>query len=243
MTWGARLRLVAGLLVVLLGVGALTLHLNDTKGLAESLSASVEAQTYDVGSAYAGLVLEQHVVVGDVVRTGDPLYVIDSATLRHDVLIGLVEADGPGSSVSEDGRLTVTATGDGTVVAIAATRGTFVQAGSPLATVERAGTRYVSAEYLLTPEQFARLEDDASVTLTFPDLSTMTGTVDEVEVVTADGQAEVVVTVDSPELIGSSALPLTTSGTPVVASLHLRNDGVVTRVGERVQALLEEVRG
>ena len=243
MTWAARLRLVGGLLVVLVGVGALTLHLNGTKGLADSASASVKAHTYEVGSAYAGLVLEQHVVVGDVVRTGDPLYVIDSATLRHDVLIGLVEADGPGADVSEDGHLTVTATGDGTVVDVAATRGTFVQAGSPLATVERAGTRYVSAEYLLTPEQFARLEDRATVTVTFPDRSTMAGTVDAVEVVTADGQAEVVVTVESPELVGSSELPLTTSGTPVVASLHLRNDGVVTRVGEQVQALLDEVGG
>src|SRR5690606_6068241 len=132
--------------------------------------------------------------------------------------------------------------GDGTVVDVSATRGTFVQAGTPLATVERAATRFVRAEYLLTPEELARLDDGAEVTITLPDESTLPGRVDGAVVRTAQGKAEVVVTVTSPTLVGSTA-PLTSTGTPVVTALHLRNDGVVTTVAERIEAFWAGVTG
>ncbi|WP_182112935.1 MULTISPECIES: HlyD family efflux transporter periplasmic adaptor subunit [unclassified Actinotalea] len=241
MTWGARLRLLVGLVLVLALAAWLTIHLNDRRGEATSTSASIHTRTYDVGSSYAGLVVTQEVEVGDAVTQGQPLFVVDSAALRHDLLIGLVSPDVPGSGIAADGTLTVTAAADGVVSELAASRGTFVQAGTRMATVDTDGTLTVQAEFTLTPEQFARVEDRAPVSIRLPDGTTLDGSVDEVDATTAAGQAQAVVTVASAGLVRGDADGLVAPGTPVTAVLTLDNDGLVSTVAESVEREVGEL--
>ena len=58
MTWGNRFRLMLGLMVVVIGAAFATYHLNESEALAASSSAQIAAKTYDVGSPYAGLVVD-----------------------------------------------------------------------------------------------------------------------------------------------------------------------------------------
>lgn len=243
MTWGARLRLTLGLLLVLGLVGWLTVHLNAARGQATSSSAEIRTQTYDVGSSYAGLVVAQEVAVGDTVTEGQPLFVVDSAALRHDLSIGLVTPDAEAPGIGADGTLTVTAAADGIVSDLAVSRGTFVQAGTRMATVDTDGTLTVNAEYTLSPEQFARVDDGAHVAVRLPDGSTLDGAVHHVDAVTAAGKTQAVVTVSSRGLVRGAADGLVAPGTPVTAVLELDNEGMVSTVVEAVERTVGDLLG
>ncbi len=243
MTWASRMRLLAGTLVVLVVAALATFHLNDTRGRATSDSAQILAQTYAVGTPYAGLVADQLVDVGDEVAEGDPLFVIDSAALTYDLTQGLVQDPPELTDVDDDGRLVVLASGDGRVTQVAATRGTFVPSATTLATVQRAGTLYVQGEYTLTAKEYARLPDGAGVTITLPNDAALAGHVERVDVTTVDGHAQVVVRIASDELVDGARGGLVSAGTPVVAQVALTNDGVVTTVAERVRAYVEGLLG
>jgi len=240
MTWSNRLRLTLGLVVVVALTGVFTYQLNERKGRAGSSSAQIAALTYHVGSPYAGLVVDQLVEPGDAVAEGDPLFVIDSAALRHDTEIGFAPAETAASAVDAEGRLVVKATGPGTIVSLKAERGTFVEAIGDLAIVEKADSLYVQAEYTLTAKDYARVEDSAAVTIILPNQQRIAGHVDEVSVQTVASEAQAVVKVRSDELVKGDANGLVAAGTPVTAELALRNDGVVTQA---VEAVKEYLRG
>lgn len=243
MTWASRLRLLLGTGVVLVVAALATVHLNDTRGRATSDSAQILAQSYAVGSPYAGLVADQLVDVGDDVREGDPLFVIDSAALAYDLAHDLVQDPPELTELDDDGRLVVLAGGDGRVTQVAATRGTFVPTATTLATVQRTGTLYVQAEYTLSATEYARLPDAAPVTVTLPNATRLAGHVDRVEVTTVDGQAQAVVRVASDALVDGADNGLVSAGTPVVVQVALTNDGVVTTVADRVRTYVGELLG
>jgi len=93
MTWINRLRLFGGILGVLLIVAVLTLIFNQRQTKATSLDATVATDTYDVGAAYGGTVIEQFVKEGDVVDKGDELFTIQSVPLQQDIANGLELTD------------------------------------------------------------------------------------------------------------------------------------------------------
>jgi len=243
MTWASRIRLLAGTLVVLAVAALATFHLNETRGRATSDSAQILAQTYAVGTPYAGLVADQLVGVGDDVVEGDPLFVIDSAGLTYDLANDLISKPPEFTEVDEQGRLVVLASGDGRLTQVAAERGTFVPSASTLATVQRAGTLYVQGEYTLTAKEYARLSDGADVTIVLPNEASLPGTVERVDVTTVDGHAQAVVRIASDRLVDGADNGLVSAGTPVVAQIALANDGVVTTVAAKVRTYVEGLLG
>ena len=243
MTWASRLRLIAGMMLVLVVAALATYHLNETRGRATSDSAQILAETYDVGSPYAGLVADHLVDVGDAVTEGDPLFVIDSAGLTYDLAHGLVTDPPEFTELDDQGRLVVLASGDGRVTELAAKRGTFVPSAVTLATVQRADTLYVQGEYTLTAKEYARLPDGADVTITLPNDDVLAGEVERVEVTTTNGQAQAVVRVASDELVDGAGNGLVSAGTPVVVQVALSNDGVVTTVAGTVRSYVERLLG
>ncbi len=234
MTWTSRLRLFLGTLLVLAVAAVATYQLNQKKGVAASDSAQILAETYDVGTPYAGLVVDQMVEVGDTVTAGEPLFVLDSARLQYDLTNGFAEPRTVATKVDDQGRLVLLATGEGTVTDIASERGTFVQSSAQLATVQRAGTLYVQAQYTLTPSEFARLPQDADATVQLPDQRTVQAHVSQVDVETVGGEARAVVTLSGEDLERGADHGLVSAGTPVTAELQLRNDSVVTRTADSV---------
>ncbi|WP_456825824.1 HlyD family efflux transporter periplasmic adaptor subunit [Cellulomonas sp. P5_E12] len=236
MTWSSRLRLLVGTMLVLVIAALATYQLNETRGVAVSDSAQILAKSYSVASPYSGLVVGQLVDVGDTVTTGQQLFVIDSATLRHDVETGFAGTMTEATQVDAEGRLVVLATGDGVVTDILAERGTSVSSAAELAVVQRAGTLYVQAEFTLTPKEYSRVGDGASVSVVLPNQSTVSGHVTDVRVETVSGAAQAVMTVSGAALVDGAQNGLVSAGTPVTAELELDNDGVVTRTATSVKA-------
>jgi multidrug efflux pump subunit AcrA (membrane-fusion protein) len=219
----------------------LTFHLNKEKGLATSSSGSITSESYDVGTPYAGLVVQQLVKDDDTVAAGDHLFVIDSSALRNEVSLGLAPSATSASVVDADGRLVVTATSAGTVADVQDQVGTFVQGSAILAKIDRANTLKVEADFTLSPTEYARVDDHALVTIVLPNQKTLTGTVEKMDVKTNGGSAEAVVTVVSKKLVLGAENGLVAPGTPVSAKLHLRNDGVVSTVADKVQGFFRGI--
>jgi len=243
MTWASRIRLLLGIILVLVVAALATYKLNETKGVAASDSAQILAKTYDVGTPYAGLVADQQVDVGDKVTKGQPLFVVDSPSLQYDIKNGFAKPATEAAQVNDQGQLVILATGDGIVTAIENERGTFVQSATKLATVQRANTLYVQAEYTLTPKEYARVANNATAMVELPNHRTITTKIDRIKVETVGGEAQAVITFTGAALKDGSQNGLVSAGTPVTAELQLRNNSVVTRAAENVKSSLGGILG
>ena len=241
MTWRNRFKMFFGLIAVVAIVGVLTIMFSQRKGEATSMSASIEAVTYPVGTDYAGTVVEQYVLVGDEIVAGDPIVTVQSNTLAQDLANGATIADNDVFTVSPDGTLTVKSTVNGVVASMDVQQGSYAASGSTIATLAATEGLYVEAQYILDPQDFGRVLEGAAVELELPNSDVISGTVAQVEVTTEEGQAISVVRVESEALVYGSNGGLVASGTPVVATMQLRNDDVLARLVDTVTSAISDV--
>ncbi|QWS33371.1 HlyD family efflux transporter periplasmic adaptor subunit [Curtobacterium aetherium] len=244
MTWTNRLRLYGGILVVLVVVAACTLVFNQRRSAVTSASAAISAQEYAVGTDYGGTVTEEYVEEGDTVREGQELMQVQSLQLAQDIRKGVVGSDTTTSAyeIERDGLITFKAEVSGTVAKLDVKAGGYVQAGSELGTIHKAKSLFVTSEFLVSPRDYGRISDGATVDLLLPNDRSIQGTVKNVSVVTdADGQAKTTVAVESPELSSSPSSGVTSPGTPVDATLHLRDDGRLAGVADGFRDFLRQI--
>lgn len=230
MTWRNRFRMFFGVIGVIVAVAALTLVMSQRKGEATSQSASVVADAYPVGVDYPGAVVEQFVEEGDQVVVGDPIATIQSNALMQDLDDGVEVASSDVYDVASDGTLTVKSSVNGVIDSIEVRQGGYASAGSTIATVWSTDKLYVEAEYLLDPTDYGRIEKGALVSVSMPDTQRIEGTVSSVDVATNDGVAVTTVRVDAETLVYGGEDGLMAPGTPVVATLQLRNDDALARM-------------
>jgi multidrug resistance efflux pump len=241
MTWSSRLKLVFGLLGVLALVAVLTLVFTQRQTQVASSSASIQAERFPVGIDYGGTVVERLVSDGDRVNAGDPLFTVLSTTLQADLAEGLLKPETIAYSVTADGTITLTASVAGTVQDVTTERGSFVQAGQVLATIDRASSLYIAAEYELTSRDYARIEEGAAVEIFLPDNQRVAGRATSVRVTTTDGKATTTVSITSESLVDGGSHGLMARGTPVSAILQLRNDGILAGVSDGLFAFLRKI--
>lgn len=230
MTWKSHLKMFFGLIGVVVLVAALTVVFNQRRTQVVSNSASINAEQYPVGFDYGGTVIERYVAENDHVEAGQELFAIQSPSLKSDLVNGLLKAETLAYTVSDDGIVTLTAAVAGTVTDLTTEKGSFVQAGQRLATLDRQGSLYVDADFVLTPREYSRIEQGASVDILLPNQERVRGTVGSIDVQTLDGQAETTVHVSSPDLADGTHNGLVNRGTPVSAVLLLRDDGPLAGV-------------
>jgi multidrug resistance efflux pump len=242
MTWINRLRLFGGLLGVLLVVAVLTLIFNQRQTQVASLTATVAADSYDVGAAYGGTVIQQYVKDGDVVTKGQKLFTIQSVAYQQDIANGLEMRSTEAYDVNpKTGTLTYKATVAGQVDDLKAKLGNAVGTGSPFAQISVVGSQYVEAKYLLSPRDYERVQEGAPVSILLPNNSKVDGTVSTIEVATDEGQALTEVRIDSESLKDADLATLTKPGTPVVSTLQLRDDGPLSGVSDGVFNFLRQI--
>ncbi len=168
MTWRKRIGLIVGLIFVLALSAGLTMYVNNNNGKITGMSASLMATDYPVGTDYSGTITKQYVKVGDAVKPGQPLFEIESPILARDLAQGLVTKDSLSHELKGNNTLVITATNSGQVDSVAFTAGAFVPANSTIATVQQVGTMYVSADFVLTAKDYARLPTNATMDVLLP---------------------------------------------------------------------------
>lgn len=242
MTWTNRFRLLAGLLTVITLVAALTLVFNQRQTRAASLTATISADTYLVGAAYGGTVIEQHVRDGDTVESGQELFTILSVGLQQDLANGLKIQSSEAYDVdTKKGTVTYKATVPGQVSELAARLGNALATNQPFAKITVVDSQFVEARYLLTPRDYERVTEGARASILLPNNQTIDGQVSSIEVATDEGQARAKVRVDSPDLTRDNLGDLTKPGTPVTATIELRDDGPLAGVSDLASAMVRQV--
>jgi multidrug efflux pump subunit AcrA (membrane-fusion protein) len=241
MTWSTRIKLGVGVLVILALCATLTLVLNRRLSQATSAQATIVSEEISVGTDYAGTVVESFVEEGDTVAEGDPVFTIRSLVLAHDLSIGMVSRKAATYEVTGDGEMTITAPSDGVVAELGATPGGFVQSGEVLATLQRDGTIYVDAKLLLDPADFARIEKGSYVRIVLPDQSEVPGEVETIAVQSTRNDAEATIRIASAALVQQAGEGLVLPGTPVQASVELRDDGPLAGPDLAFQRFLQRI--
>ena len=242
MTWVNRLRLLGGLIGVLLLVAVLTLVFNQRQTRAASLSATIGADTYVVGAAYGGTVIEQHVREGDTVREGQRLFTILSVGLQQDIANGLrIERSDAYTVDTQKGTLTYKATVAGQVNELEARLGNALATNQPFAKITVTDSQFVDARYLLSPRDYERVSEGAPVSILLPNNQSIDGRVGTIEVTTDNGQARTKIRVNSPDLVRDDLGDLTKPGTPVVATVQLRDDGPLAGVWDLAFQSLRQI--
>jgi multidrug resistance efflux pump len=137
--------------------------------------------------------------------------------------------------------MTITAPSDGVVAEIGATPGGFVQSGEVLATLQRDGTIYVDAKLLLDPADFARIEKGSYVRIVLPDQSELPGEVETIAVQSTRNDAEATIRIASAALVQQAGEGLVLPGTPVQASVELRDDGPLAGPDLAFQRFLQRI--
>ena len=242
MTWTQRLRLAAGMLAVIALTGVLVLVFNQRQSQALSVTAQVVTDQAAVGAAYGGVVSQQLVKEGDEVTKGQKLFVVNSSELQRDQSQGLkvvstaaFDVDLPSSTV------TYKALSDGRLQDVKAQGGSFVQNGANLATISAVGSQYAVADFVLSPKDYERIVKGANVSLRLPDDRSVPGTVQAVSVKTEGVQALTRVTVSSDALHDGGIAELTHPGTPLAATLDLRDDGPLAGPTDALHAFLIKI--
>jgi len=241
MTWTNRFKLVAGILSVLVVVSGLTVVFNQRQSQVASSSASIEAKRYPVGIDYGGTVTTADVENGDRVKAGDTLFTLQSPSLEADLAQGLFKPQTVAYTVGDDGLVTLTAAVAGTVSDLSTESGSFVQAGQVLANIDASGSLFVTAEYQLSARDYSRVEEGADVDILLPNQQVVSGTVTSIDVETTNGKAESTVLVQSQGLVDGSYNGLVKRGTPVTATLLLRDDGVFAGVQDGMQDFMRKI--
>lgn len=241
MTWSSRIKLFLGLVGVLVLVAGLTVVFNQRQTQATSVSASIEAEHYPVGIDYGGTLVSSNTEEDARVAAGDVLFTIESPSLQADLAKGLVSPSTVAYSTTPDGVITVSAAVAGTVRDVSAQPGAFVQAGQVLATIDRAGSLFVSAQFRLTGRDYSRVGDGATVQLVLPNGLRVTGEVSSIDVETLEGAAETTVRVTSDALTDGAFNGLVSPGTPVTAHLELSGNGLLDGVADGVSDFLRKI--
>ena len=120
-----------------------------------------------------------------------------------------------------------TATTAGTVGTIATKQNDYVQPGEDLATIDRSGSLFVQADFVLTPREYEQLKKGESADIVLPDRTTLRGTVRSIQVKTINGQAHTQVHLASGQLEEGAYNGLVVPGAPVQATVHLEQQGVL----------------
>ena len=228
MTWTNRFRLWGGVLLVALLVVAGALLFNQRQSRVASYTATVDAPAAQVGSSYGGVLTEQHVNAGALVKAGDRLFTVSSPDIAREAAQGYAPQSNDAYDVDvEAGTITYRAVIDGQVTNVQTVTGSYLVPGSSLATVAAEGPKTVVARFDLEAVDYSRVESGARATINLADNSQVDGTVTDVAVVTEDGRAIASVRVEAPGLADSQHASLTRAGAPVQVVMDLRDDGLL----------------
>ena len=211
------------LAAVTIGVASVGLVYANNRALhLTSNEAELVADTYSVGTAFAGSVQEMFVERGSQVVVGQDLFRLQSATLDQAMQTQRFSSEGVGYRVEGSDVIVFTAVKDGTIQELNASIGSFVPGNTVIALVSIADSLHLEATFSMSARDYARLPVGGIVSVDMPDGTTESTTIYDVQVTSSDGgAAETVIRARDESLVGAGVSYL---GAPVTAEMQLHDD-------------------
>ncbi len=235
MTWQTRIKIVLGFGLVFALVAVLSLRLDEQVRTVHAVEGALTAQEYQVGTDYSGVLVDQYVRPGDVVRPGDDLFALNSDRLRRDLADGVMRPEDSTYRIRDDGTLMFVAAAPGTVRSVEYLEGAFVPANTVIATVEVADSLYVKADFRLRPAEYALIREVEQMAVTLPNGATVPARITDVSVAADDNIAHAAVRAQYLELPDAA---LFGAGTPVSTAIELPDRGLMASIGDLASGLL-----
>ncbi len=188
MKFATRLKLILGIITISIICAGLFVYLDYSMSRASSVEAQLQSDSYTVGIDYSGVLTKEYVDEGSFVKTNDPLFELRSQTLSDAIRNNDVAKASLLYSLTDNGRVLISAAAPGQVQTISFREGAFVPANSQIAEINSEDKLYISATYRLSPPDYARLNKNSKVKIVFPDNTVVDGAVYDISLDTIDKQ-------------------------------------------------------
>lgn len=235
MNFTSRIKFFIGIISVIVIAMGLFVYLDYSMSRVHSTDAQLSSDTYTVGIDYSGIVEKQYVDEGAYIKTNDPLFEVRSSTLADAIRNNEVAKSSLLYSVTDEGRVLISAAANGQIQTIKYRAGAFVPANSELAVVNTENGMYVNATYKLSSPDYARLNNKSKIAVTFPDNKKLEGSVYDISLETID--KEVFTTVRARINQDDVNRVAFTVGTPVETTLFLDTKTWYSQISHGIQSL------
>lgn len=238
MKTSGKVRLVIGIITVFLIVGLLTVLLNISMSTSSSIKAELDAQARSVGTDYSGLVVKQEIEEGQQVKENDLLFEIDSQQLKQSLANGSVKADSLTVKLNpQNNNVQLRAMNNGVIDEIMFREGAYVPGNTVMATMHIDDSLLVKGYFQLSPNDYARIEKGTPIDVLFPDNTKKEATITTVSLESSDDQESVNTVVTAKITDADMGDFRFAVGTPVNATLHLKQNAWYQDVFTFVQRL------
>ncbi|MDB5162725.1 MAG: Biotin/lipoyl attachment protein [Candidatus Saccharibacteria bacterium] len=244
MKLSGKIKFFFGIIFVVLLVGVLTVFLNISMSTSDSVEATLDAQSRTIGTDYPGLVVKQNVEEGQKIAENEVLFEIESQQLNTDLASGALKEESlPFKLNPETKNIEIRSTNAGVIDEIFFREGSYIPASGVITTVYVLDSLFVTAHFQLAPPDYARIEDDSSLELLFPDNTKKEATITSVTLESSKDE-EKVDTVVKAKITDANMSDFRFSvGTPVDAKLHLRQDSWFQNLIKVIQDTFTPKRG
>ncbi|MDB5181035.1 MAG: Biotin/lipoyl attachment protein [Candidatus Saccharibacteria bacterium] len=244
MKLSGKIKFFFGIIFVVLLVGVLTVFLNISMSTSDSVEATLDAQSRTIGTDYPGLVVKQNVEEGQKIAENEVLFEIESQQLNTDLASGALKEESlPFKLNPETKNIEIRSTNAGVIDEIFFREGSYIPASGVITTVYVLDSLFVTAHFQLAPPDYARIEDDSSLELLFPDNTKKEATITSVTLESSKDE-EKVDTVVKAKITDANMSDFRFSvGTPVDAKLHLRQDSWFQNIIKVIQDTFTPKRG
>ena len=169
MTIGSRLRFFLGVVFIfVLAIGGF-LYLNYSMSNITSKSATLEADAYAISVEYGGIVEKEYVSVGDEVKKNDPLFEINSSSLKEALDNKRVKKSGLLFTVASNGNILLHSNSAGVIRQVNYPEGAYIPPNNQIAQLAIKNSDYVTAKFLLRAPDYARINKQKPLHVTLPD--------------------------------------------------------------------------
>lgn len=230
----SKLKLLIGLLTVGLICAALLVYTNLQAATINSSSATLKFSRYAIGSEYSGIIVNQYVKAGDVITTGEPLFVLSSDTLKDRLASGQTRSADLNYKLTKKNELTISAIKGGVLGNVAYSQGSFVSAGNTIATVNDTAAAEANGQFYLSSVEYSKLQPNTPIIVTLAGNKEIKSTIKGISQRSKDGKTVTIVSTNLTKL--DTDQTVYNDETPISMTLTLNQNTYYSRLKSFAQA-------
>ncbi|AHB42488.1 Biotin/lipoyl attachment protein [Candidatus Saccharibacteria bacterium RAAC3_TM7_1] len=237
MTIGGRLKFVIGIVIVFALAAGGFLYLNYSMSNITSRAATLEADSYAISVEYGGIIEKQYVDIGTEVKKNDPLFEINSSSLKDALDSKRATKSGLLFSLTPDGNILLRSNNNGVIRQVNYPEGAYLPSNTQIAQLAVKDSDYVTAKFLLRAPDYSRIDKKKPLHVTLPDNTQLEAKIFDI---TLQQEGENVYTIVKARFSRGATINSNFSpGTPVSANWQLQSNSWYTNMLNLLKQLIK----